>query len=66
MPDATNGLVSISWYNASGGWIEFSGGGCTLKDDKGNLVGKGVSREKLYLLFAHAYIANGRNMATFQ
>ena len=51
-PDATNCLVSVSRHDAVGGIAEFCDRGCTLRDKNGKVVGKGILKNKLYLLFA--------------
>jgi hypothetical protein len=56
IPNAANGLVSVTHYTTSGGRAEFLKDHCLLHDEKGQIVGKGVEKGKLYLLLARAQV----------
>jgi hypothetical protein len=52
MPGAPNCLLSVSCIDEAQGHVEFSNGGCTLKDKRGNTIGKGSLFDRLYILKA--------------
>jgi hypothetical protein len=58
MPGALNCLLSVPRIDEAQGHVEFSNGGCTLKDKRGNTIGKGSLFDRLYILKAQAQLTS--------
>jgi hypothetical protein len=56
VPEAPNSLLSVGRFDKAGGTIGFKNGQCFLYNKGGQLVGKGVKRDRLYLLGAHTRV----------
>jgi len=58
VPGAPNCLLSVPRIDEAQGHVEFSNGECTLKDKKGNTIGKGSLFDRLYILKARAQLTS--------
>ena len=57
VPDAPNCLYSVSRLDDGGGRVDFRDGVCELRDGKGNVIGLGTKKNRLYRLTARALLS---------